>query len=216
MTDEKEPREPSAQNDDDDVYVIDDAGEVSSDVLQQALREAEAAVVGETPASGVDSAEVARLREENQKLHDQVLRTLADFQNFRKRAEREKNDFFKYALSSAIQDLVPVLDNFERALASRTDAVEEFVKGVEMIYKQLGDALQKLGVRSIDAAPATFDPKIHEAILREEGTAFPANTVIEVLQKGYLLNERLIRPALVRVAVGEPSGSPAESSRPES
>ncbi|HVT02892.1 MAG TPA: nucleotide exchange factor GrpE [Thermoanaerobaculia bacterium] len=193
MSDEKD--SPSADPAGDDAYVIEDTGESLSDFN---LSEEEG-----SPDSEQDSAELQKVREENQKLRDQLLRARADFENFRRRAEREKADFFKFALTESMRDLLPVLDNFERAMrVTPGDGVDEFVKGIDLIYKQFQDVLARFGLKAVEQAPVPFDPAIHEAVTREENTGFPSHTVVEVLQKGYFLNDRLIRPALVRVAVG--------------
>jgi molecular chaperone GrpE len=133
---------------------------------------------------------------------------MADYENFRKRAEREKQDFFRYALAGTMKDLLPVLDNFERAL-EHSEEDDDFHKGVSLIYKQLAESLQKAGLRAITESNVRFDPNIHEAVVREENSSVPSHTVVDVLQKGYFLNDRLLRPALVKVAVGGPEGDVA-------
>lgn len=190
---------------DEDAYVIEDSGE-TLETFDLAKEEA-AARSDDDPVGGaggitVSEAELTRLRNENAEMRDRLLRARADFENFRKRAEREKSDHFKYALVDFVRELLPVLDNFERALSVKTDSAPDLLMGVELIYKQLGDVLAKTGLRVVEEAPAPFDPTFHEAVTREENPAVPNHTVTEVLQKGYLLNERLIRPAMVRVAVG--------------
>ena len=203
MTD---PTKPDSDSGDEDIYVIDDTGE-----LQEVQ---ELAGYRETPVP-VDEAEAASapagadLREENQKLRDQYLRSRADFDNFRKRVEREKAEFFRYALADTLREILPALDNFERALGTDAGAGEDFRKGVEMIYKQLSDVLERAGLQAIDPAGEPFDPMFHEAIARHETTDVAPHLVVDVLQKGYLLHDRLLRPAMVRVSVapGEPDDS---------
>lgn len=148
-------------------------------------------------SSGGDAA----LREELRKVKDAYVRSLADLDNYRKRAERDRVEYRKFAISEVMRELLPVLDNFERAL-DHSDAADEFHTGIELIYKQLSDALQKMGLTSIGEVGAEFDPNVHEAIARDEESDLPHHTISAVLQKGYLLNERLLRPALVRVAMG--------------
>jgi len=161
----------------------------------------------EEAASDEPSSEAATppasMVEENRLLKDRVVRTLADFENFRKRSDREKQDFFKYALANVMRDIVPVLDNFDRAL-DHAEEGDEFHKGVLLIYKQLYDVLQKHGLKPIEESGVVFDPNIHEAVVREETDSVPTQTVVAVLQKGYFLHDRLLRPALVKVAVGGP------------
>lgn len=188
------------KHEEDDTYVIDDTGDLQ-EVGQKLIDEA----LGSAPPKGPDgssSAESDALRAENQKLRDQVLRARADFENFRKRAEREKTDYFKFALADTIRDLLPVVDNLERAVSHAGDGSEEVQKGIELIHKQMMDLLQRYGVKPVGAISEPFDPAKHEAIMREENTSLPANSVAEVFQRGYALNDRLLRPAMVKVAVG--------------
>jgi len=195
VSDEKDSASPETG---DDAYVIEDTGETLSDFDLSREERVE-------DAGGGASAELQQLRAESQKLRDQVLRSRADFDNFRRRAEREKADFFKYALTESMRDLLPVLDNFERAMkVTPGDGVDEFVKGIDLIYKQFQDVLIRYGLKAIDEASVPFDPSIHEAVTREENTELPSHYVMDILQKGYFLNDRLIRPAMVRVAVGGP------------
>jgi len=183
---------------DDDSYVIEDTGS-SIEEIEREMHEAAEEAVQATEAS--DASASSDLREQNRLLQDRVLRTLADFENFRKRSEREKQDFFKYALGTTIKDLLPVLDNFDRALEHAEEG-DEFHKGVLLIYKQLWDVLQRNGLKAIDESGVHFDPNIHEAVVREEDPSVPNHTVTSILQKGYFLHDRLLRPALAKVAVG--------------
>ena len=179
--------------DQDDEYVIEDTGETLADIEQQ--------MDGGQAASPVPDTETAS--DDVKKLNDRYLRTLADFENFRKRTDREKEDFRKYALANTLRELLPVLDNVDRAL-DHAEEGDDFHKGVLLIYKQLWDVLQKAGVKTIDDTGVKFDPNIHEAVMREENPDVPSQTVTAVLQKGYWLHDRLLRPALVKVAVGGP------------
>jgi molecular chaperone GrpE len=185
----------------DDAYVIEDAGGSVEELEAEMEKTAAEAVAEGVPADAPATDEA--LRQENQQLRDRVLRTMADFENYRKRADREKTDFFKYALGTVMKDLLPVLDNFDRALEHAEEG-DEFHKGVLLIYKQLSDQLQKQGLRAIVDSGVHFDPNIHEAVVREEDASVPSHTVVAVLQKGYFLHDRLLRPALVKVAVGGP------------
>jgi molecular chaperone GrpE len=179
---------------DDERYVLEDDGASVEEIEKEMAETAQEAV--QEPAAPADppQADVAEWR-------DRYVRTLADFDNFRKRSEREKQDFFKYALAGAVRDLLPVLDNFDRALAHAEEG-DDFHKGVLLIYKQMFDVLQRHGLSVIDKAGVPFDPNIHEAVVREEDASVPDHTVVEVLQKGYFLHDRLLRPAMVKVAVG--------------
>jgi molecular chaperone GrpE len=192
---------------DEDAYVIEDSGESleSFDLeKEEAAARAEADVDEAPDGMAVSSAELTRLQNENAEMKDRLLRARADFENFRKRAERDKADHFKYALTDIVRELLPVIDNFERALSVKTDSAPDLLTGIELIYKQLGDVLLKKGLRVIEEVPAPFDPSYHEAVTSEQNPDVPNHTVTEILQKGYVLNERLIRPAMVKVAVGGP------------
>lgn len=197
---------------DEDAYVIEDSGEsLESFDLEKEEAAARADVDPESTAPdsvgmAVSSAELTRLQNENAEMKDRLLRARADFENFRKRAEREKTDYFKYALADIVRELLPVIDNFERALAAKTDSAPDLLAGIELIYKQLGDVLAKKGLQVVEDVPAPFDPSYHEAVTSEQNSDVPHHTVTEILQKGYVLNERLIRPAMVKVAVGGPEG----------
>ena len=165
----------------------------------------DAAAVAEPVASDARLAEERersiRAEEEAGKLREALLRKAADFENLKRRSEREKSDFFKFALTETMRDLLGVLDNFERAMAhAPTSGAEEFREGVEMIARQLADVLRKYGVTEIAALGEPFDPQYHEAVMREESAACPAGTVLEVFQRGYVLNDRLLRPAMVKVS----------------
>jgi molecular chaperone GrpE len=176
----------------DDAYVIEDTGESIADIEQEMESAAQEAAAAPAPAAP-----------QNEDFRDRYMRTLADFENFRKRSEREKADFQRYALGSVIRDLLPVLDNFDRALEHAEEG-DEFHKGVSLIYKQLFDVLQRHGLKPIIDSGVRFDPNIHEAVIREEDSSVPSHTVTAVLQKGYFLHDRLLRPAMVKVAVGGP------------
>jgi molecular chaperone GrpE len=206
-----DPKKPEAGSGDDDIYVIDDTGELQEVQELAGYRETPVPVNEESGEASVPAVAPADegLREENQKLRDQYLRSRAEFENFRKRVEREKSEYFRYALADTLREILPVLDNFERALGTQGGSDEDFRTGVEMIYKQLGDALSRAGLEPIDPAGEPFDPTFHEAIARHETTDMEPHTVVDVLQKGYLLHDRLVRPAMVRVAVapGEPDDS---------
>ena len=178
----------------DDAYVIEDT-EGSVEEIEREMREtAEEAAADQVPETEATPQDDYKGR---------YVRLLADFENFRKRSEREKADFFRYATASVLKDVLPVFDNFDRAL-DHAEEGDDFHKGVLMIYKQLFDVLQKHGLKPIDQAGVPFDPNIHEAVVREEDPEVPNHTVKEILQKGYFLHDRLLRPALVKVAVGGP------------
>jgi molecular chaperone GrpE len=144
--------------------------------------------------------ELERLKAERATLLDRLARLQAEFENARKRAAREQQEFREYAVADAVKALLPILDSFERALESDSQKSSEFHSGVELIYKQLVDALAKLGVSRIPAKGEQFDPHVHQAIEMVDTTQAPDHQVLEELQHGYKLKDRLLRPAMVRVA----------------
>lgn len=133
-------------------------------------------------------------------LNNQLLRLQADFVNFRKRAEKEKESTITYALESFISSLLPVVDNFQRAMESEEDNNNNFYKGVEMIYEQLSKVLIENGVEEIKSLGEDFDPNYHHAVFAEENDEYEAGKITEVLQKGYTLKDRILRPSMVKVA----------------
>lgn len=150
----------------------------------------------EPTAPSGDGTELQKLRAER----DTLLYRLADFENARKRTAKEQQEFREYALADAIKTLLPTLDSFERALHLSKNEKSELRGGVELIYKQLQDALAKLGVRPIAAKGEPFDPRFHEAIETVETTEVEDHHVLEELQRGYKLKDRLLRPAMVKIA----------------
>lgn len=131
---------------------------------------------------------------------ERYMRLMAEFQNYKRRSEKERNDIYAYANEKLISELLNVADNFERALASDTDANEGFVKGMEMIFKQLNDVMTKAGVEEIKALGEDFDPNFHNAVMMEDSEEYKSGKVSAVLQKGYTLNGKVIRPSMVKVA----------------
>lgn len=136
---------------------------------------------------------------EEEALNTRYLRLMADFQNFKRRTEKEKSDIYAFANEKIISELLNVIDNFERALAAG-DPEDSFCKGMEMIFKQLMGVLEKAGASEIEALGADFDPNFHNAVMTEDSDEYESGKVTEVLQKGYVLNNRVIRPSMVKVA----------------
>jgi len=156
------------------------------------------------PAEEVDVAVLKSRLEEQEALakdyYNRLARVQADYENYRRRTRQEKEDFYKYASEQLMVALLPVLDNFERALAAGGDSLESFKSGVEMIYRQLRDILAAEGLAPVAAVGEQFDPARHEAVLRAESDEYPDNTVIEELLRGYYFKDKVIRPAMVKVA----------------
>ena len=145
-------------------------------------------------------AEFKALRKDLDELRDKYLRNLAEMENLRKRFERERADYLQYSLNELLREMLVVLDNFERALKTRDQAdVRSFWEGVELIYRQYLDLMKKKGVRPIDVTERKFDPTIHQAVLTEESDEVKEPEVAEELQRGYLINDRLLRPSMVKV-----------------
>lgn len=150
-------------------------------------------------AASVPQEEYDRLKAERDSLIDRLARLQAEFENARKRETRERNEFRDYAVAGAIEQFLPILDNFQLALKS-TGSVEQLRVGVELIVKQMEEALRSLNVQPVEAVGATFDPRVHEALEMVEKEDVPDHQVIEEVRRGYRIKERLLRPALVRVA----------------
>jgi len=154
-----------------------------------------------TPAGEVSAgeAELQKLKAERDSLLDRLARAQAEFENARRRAAKEQQDFRDFANVEVIKSLLPVIDSFERALRAKSEP-GDFRSGVELIYKQLQDVLAKLGVRPIEAKGQQFDPHVHEAIEMVETPDAADHEVIEEWQRGYKYKDRLVRPAMVKVA----------------
>jgi len=152
------------------------------------------------PSTKKHVEEIKKLKEEIQGLKQEYLRQVADKENLRKRLEREKSEYYQYALSEFFGELLVVLDNFERSLKSDDQKnLDNFQEGVEMIYKQMLDLLNKYGVKPIEIKDKTFNPHLHQAFMTEESEDIKEPQVGEEFQRGYTLNERLLRPSLVKV-----------------
>ena len=147
---------------------------------------------------------IPNLKAERDDFQDRLLRKQAEFENYRKRMEREKTEYFQFASAELMRELLNVLDSFDRAIrnASTEGAdSENMLRGFELIYKQLQDTLGRFGLKAIEAKGQAFDPNFHQAVSTQATDAVQENTVIEELRKGYVLNGRLLRPAMVSVSV---------------
>jgi molecular chaperone GrpE len=152
-------------------------------------------------------AEMERLASEASAMRDLAQRKQAEFENYRKRMERERADFVRHAGFDIVKEVLPVLDNLERALRAAEPGPEgQFRAGVEIIHRQLQDILARLGLTEVESLGKPFDPHVHQAVSHVATDAQPEDTVVEVLQKGYLFKDRLLRPAMVSVARA-PEGS---------
>ena len=179
------------------------------DVVKEDIKETEAEqTVEENVAEDQKVDEKAEAAEEQKEEKEaepeedgdaKYLRLMADFQNYKKRVEKEKKDLYSYANEKLVTELLAVLDNFERALAHE-DPGNGFKEGMEMIFKQLMDVLEKSGLAEIAALGEDFDPNFHNAVMTEETEEYESGKVSGVMQKGYTLNGKVIRPSMVKVA----------------
>jgi molecular chaperone GrpE len=158
------------------------------------------------PAEGLEgqlvavTAERDQLKKDKAEAEDRLLRARAEYENARRRAERDRLDFLQFAAADMVKSLLPVLDDFERALKTETTD-EKYAKGVELIYQRLLETLKKAGLEPIEAQGKIFDPNIHEAVQRLTTEEAEDHTVLEEFQKGYNFKGKLLRPAWVKVAV---------------
>ncbi|MFC7060685.1 nucleotide exchange factor GrpE [Halobacillus seohaensis] len=160
------------------------------------------ATVEDYPAEDSEvKSELEQLREEKEEVQNRLLRLQADYDNFRRRTQKEKEADRKYKSQSLVEELIPVIDNFERALQVEVDgdSAQNFASGMIMVYDQIQAALEKEGVEEISAQGEEFDPNIHQAVMQVEDENYGSNIVVEQMQKGYRLNDRVVRPAMVKV-----------------
>ena len=191
--------------DDDDIFSKgngkDDEEDIQIELLDPDNPGTSALEIVQTDPSDELERQMETLQKEKEELYDRLLRKQADFENFRKRSEKEKREFQLYALSDIMGELIFILDNFERAISHAGDAANsEYAKGVQLIYRQLKDVLEKRGLRAIEAEGKKFDPNFHEAVAREERNDLEEGTILEELQRGYYFQNRLLRPAMVKVS----------------
>ncbi|MCP3772594.1 nucleotide exchange factor GrpE [Paenibacillus sp. MZ04-78.2] len=146
--------------------------------------------------------EVEELKKQAEENHQRFLRAQADFDNFRRRTQKEKEEFAKYASFKLIEQLLPVVDNFDRALAASKDSsdYEALTKGIDMIFRQLEQVLTSEGLQKMEAVGQPFNPEYHQAIMQVESDEYEEGIVVEEVQAGYLLKDKVIRPAMVKVS----------------
>ena len=172
---------------------------MNPEIMPEAVDAETATEAATTETAAMPPAETAEsVRAE---LMDRILRLQADFDNYRRRTRQEQSELSAFVTQNLIKELLPIIDNFERALSSRpTDDPSGFGAGVEMIFRQLYGVLEKQGITTVDAVGSLFDPNRHEAILKDTESDQPEGTVVAELQKGYAVGGKVIRPALVKVA----------------
>ena len=164
----------------------------------------------------ISSVELEQLRAEKDEYYDRILRLTAEFDNYKKRTQREFDGFRRYAAENVIQGLLPILDNFERALDSVPEGADDgFREGIEIIHRQLHEALGKAGLSPMDSVGQEFDPNLHEAVMPVESDEHEEGTVVEEFQKGYTLFDKVIRHAKVSVSAGreevQDGGQPSDA-----
>jgi molecular chaperone GrpE len=157
---------------------------------------------GGSPQNGgaETESELEKVKAERAAYLDRAARIQAEFENFRKRSVRQQEEFREYAVADAIKSLLPILDSLDRAVKIKAVSLEDFRSGIELIDKQFHDALAKLGVEPLEAEGQAFDPNFHQAVQMVDSDEVEDNHVIDELQRGYKLKDRLLRPAMVRVA----------------
>ncbi|MDT9724450.1 nucleotide exchange factor GrpE [Xylanibacillus composti] len=155
------------------------------------------------PENKEEQEEAAKLRAENEELSQRLLRLQADYDNFRRRTRQEKEEFAKYASSRLLEELLPVVDNFQRALtaSSENSDYEALSKGVDMIYRQFEQILEQEGLQPIEAVGQPFNPELHQAIMQVESDEHDEGIVVEEVQKGYKLKDKVLRPSMVKVSM---------------
>ena len=168
---------------------------------EEEIREEAGAEAEEACDKGAEAeaAEETAKDPEEEALNAKYLRIMADFQNFKRRTEKEKNDIYAFANEKIVSELLNVIDNFERALAAAAEG-DSFAEGMKLIFKQLQGVLEKSGVAEIEALGQDFDPNFHNAVMMEDSTEYESGKVTEVMQKGYMLNNKVVRPSMVKVA----------------
>lgn len=155
----------------------------------------------EATATDAGAESIEALRKEKDSLQDRLLRTAAEFDNYRKRVERERRDAAEYAGADILTELLPIVDDLERALQAPAGGdADSYRRGVELIHRQMLDLLRRRGVKPIEALGTIFDPRLHEAVMQESSPTHRDGEVIAELRRGYTLGERLLRPAVVKVA----------------
>ena len=178
----------------------------AEEVMEEASEEAEAEEPEEEKAEEKAEADAEAESEEKkeeasaeEQESERYMRLMAEFQNFKRRAAKEKSDIHAFANERIIGDLLPVMDNFERALETETEDIEGYAKGMQLIFEQMKTALEKAGLKEIEALGLDFDPNVHNAVMTDNTEEYENDKISKVLQKGYKLNDKVIRPSMVAV-----------------
>lgn len=176
--------------------------EAADNIEETETQEAENADVEGEQAEGKPEKKGKKDKKDEmiEELSDKVKRQMAEFENFRKRSEKEKTQMYEIGAKSIIEKILPVVDNFERGLVGMEESDDPFAQGMQMIYKQMMTSLAEAGVSPIEAVGKEFDPEYHNAVMHVEDEAFGENEVVEELQKGYMYRESVVRHSMVKVA----------------
>lgn len=193
------------------IHIEDGNAEAEETKAEELKEEAAAAEEPETEepqeqaeeTAGEEAAEEAEASADEPSAEEQeserYMRLMAEFQNFKRRAAKEKSDIHAFANERIVGDLLPVLDNFERALETETEDIEGYAKGMQLIFEQLRTALEKAGLKEIEALGQDFDPNVHNAVMTDNTDEYETDKISKVLQKGYKLNDKVVRPSMVAV-----------------
>lgn len=187
------------------------SGSPTKDASQPEAQNGDAGNPPEEFSAG-DSPRYQKLLAEKQELFDRLLRKQAEIENVRKRVEREKEDFLQHATTGLVRALLPTLDSLERGLKHREkDVPEKFYAGLELIHRELLEVLKRAGLEPVESEGKIFDPHFHQAVETVEATGYRDQEIVEELQRGYRFKQRLLRPAVVKVAVAKPKKAAAEA-----
>ncbi|MGN0570073.1 MAG: nucleotide exchange factor GrpE [Candidatus Fimenecus sp.] len=170
---------------------------MAKDKEKKTVKEAEEKTEEKVEEAAADETE--KLTAELNEKKDQLLRVMAEYDNFRKRSQKEKEQAYGDSKASTVSEFLPVYDNFMRAMAAESTDLESYKKGIEMIFNQFGETLKKIGVEPFGEKGDEFDPNIHSAVMHDEDADLPENSVAEVFSTGYKMGDRIIRPAVVKV-----------------
>jgi molecular chaperone GrpE len=200
----KKEKENKDMTPDTEVLSPEEMGTAPEETSEEALEEEEASKEPEvTDEEKEDKGKKDPKDEKIAELNDKVMRQMAEFDNFRKRTDKEKSEMFSNGEKAVIESILPVIDNFERALSMAGSSEEKeqdpFMDGMEKVYRQLMDELTKLGLKPIEALGAPFDPTLHNAVMQEESEEYDSGIVCKELQKGYMLNDSVVRHSMVSV-----------------
>lgn len=175
--------------------------EKESQCNEEVLKETENKKEAEAPEDAQEDAQGAcEVKEPEDDQNVKYLRLMADFQNYKRRSEKEKADIYVYANEKLVIELLDVMDNFERALSCETDASDSYAEGMLLIFQSLKAVMERAGLAEIEGLGVDFDPNVHHAVMIDAGTGYESGKVCDVIQKGYKLNNKVIRPGMVKVA----------------